>query len=65
MIYSLHQIIKSGLFSVPDYKRMAEEYLLAWNDHHSIFFSSMAELIAGIERLLVIVRNNVMTAVSV
>ena len=26
---------------------MAEEYLLAWNDHHSTFFSAMSELIAG------------------
>jgi len=26
---------------------MTEEYLLAWNDHHSTFFQTMSELIAG------------------
>ena len=26
---------------------MSEEYLLAWNDHHSTFFSAMSELVSG------------------
>jgi len=27
--------------------KMTEEYLLAWNDHHSTFFSAMTELVSG------------------
>ena len=30
-----------------DTDTMTEEYLLAWNDHHSTFFTAMSELVSG------------------
>ena len=28
-------------------RRMSEEYLLAWSEHHATFFSAMSELVSG------------------
>ena len=49
--------VYARLESVPEYRpsntlAMTDEYLLAWNDHHSTFFTAMSELVSGQEEHL-------------
>ena len=51
------QSVYARLESVPEYRpsntlAMTDEYLLAWNDHHSTFFTAMSELVSGQEEQL-------------